>query len=58
MMPVIDGEHILFNQRQVETNEEGLLEIDGILPGLEYYLRRMEDGVFTFSEYYVLIPET
>jgi hypothetical protein len=37
--PVVDGEIILFVSHDEDTDERGVLEIRGIIPGLEYYVR-------------------
>lgn len=37
--PIVDGERITDVNIHGSTNENGLLELDGILPGMEYYLR-------------------
>jgi len=37
--PVVAGHHMPRAQRNAETDEQGLLEIDGIVPELQYYLR-------------------
>jgi beta-lactamase regulating signal transducer with metallopeptidase domain/thiol-disulfide isomerase/thioredoxin len=40
--PIVEGEPIYFKaERTARTDAEGRLEIDGILPGLEYLLREM-----------------
>lgn len=43
--PLVEGERIWTAERKGRTNENGLLELDGILPGLEYHLSSDElDG--------------
>jgi hypothetical protein len=39
--PMVEGHRMPRCERNASTNEEGLLEIDGILPGLEYYLQEL-----------------
>jgi hypothetical protein len=45
--PVVEGERISSVDRQGRTDENGLLELDGIVPGLEYYLRSLEPEMST-----------
>jgi hypothetical protein len=40
--PLVGGERIALAERSARTDENGLLEIDGIVPGLEYYLSSAE----------------
>jgi hypothetical protein len=37
--PIVEGERVRFANQRGVTDENGLLELDGIVPGLEYYLR-------------------
>ena len=40
--PMVEGERIWPADRKGRTDENGLLEMDGIVPGLEYYLSSVE----------------
>ncbi|KPK43103.1 MAG: hypothetical protein AMJ65_06800 [Phycisphaerae bacterium SG8_4] len=40
--PLVEGERIWSAERKARTDENGLLEMDGIVPGLEYYLSSVE----------------
>jgi len=40
--PMLEGERIWEADRQGRTDENGLLELDGIVPGLEYYISGVE----------------
>ncbi|RLG00405.1 MAG: hypothetical protein DRN49_03020 [Thaumarchaeota archaeon] len=37
--PIVEGERIRFVDIAVRTDDNGLLELDGVIPGLEYHLR-------------------
>jgi protocatechuate 3,4-dioxygenase beta subunit len=37
--PVVEGQIIFFVSHDEDTDERGLLEMNGIIPGLEYYVR-------------------
>jgi len=64
--PVVEGEPIWSAEIEGWTNENGLLEMDGIVPGLEYYLtgvepeRSGESSIETTSDVFrqkiVLVP--
>ena len=45
--PMVEGERISAADRKARTDENGLLELDGIVPGLEYYLSAVEPKVST-----------
>lgn len=47
--PMVEGERIsrMPVDRQARTDENGLLETDGIVPGLEYYLSSVEPEMIT-----------
>jgi len=47
--PMVEGERIwrMPVDRQAQTDENGLLETDGIVPGLEYYLSSVEPEMIT-----------
>ncbi len=42
--PVVAGHPMPRAQRNARTDEQGLLEIDGIVPELQYYLRESSEG--------------
>ena|GEM_PF-6631126 len=60
--PVVGGDRLWPAQRRGRTDENGMLEIDGIVPGLEYYLeevgsRRQASVHGIFEGRMVLIPQ-
>ena len=55
--PIVDGERISDVDIERHTDENGLLELDGIIPGLEYHLRGISKAskeMFTLTM--VLVP--
>jgi len=44
LRPMVEGQRIPLAERTARTDEQGLLEIDGILPGLQYYLQDTSMG--------------
>ncbi|MHC4169456.1 MAG: hypothetical protein ACYSWQ_21120 [Planctomycetota bacterium] len=47
--PMVEGRQISSVNLPGRTDENGLLELDGVVPGLEYYLRSIEPGMSTDS---------